>query len=359
MPLSAQPRRGTHNLCHRSEEWGALIQKITRRGVIAAAGPLIARPALAQAAPIVMKIGTATINDSQHQWMRLFAETVQARSNGAIKVELYPTSQLGSIPRMIEGTQFNSIQAFVGPPEFLSGVDSRFELLGAPGVFTDISHAHRAMHVPEFHRAFLDIGLGKGLRGIGLFINAPTCFNTRNRIDRLADFEGRKIRVLASPVQTEQLRRLKATAVPMSLGEVLPALQQGTIDGVMSAMPVLTALRFYDAAKFLVETNQAAVTVVTVVSKIWYDGLPPALRTVVDEAGRKADDDVFPWALDFIAQQRKVWTEAGGTITSLPPEDQARLVELMRPIGQEVTARRRDQATLYEAMLRAAAATRG
>ncbi|WP_159346088.1 TRAP transporter substrate-binding protein [Roseomonas harenae] len=335
----------------------------TRRGLLggaalAALAPAIPHTARAQQAPIVMKMGTATINDSQHQWMRLFAETVQEKSQGAIKVEIYPTSQLGSIPRMIEGTQFNSIQAFVGPPEFLSGVDARYELLGAPGVFQDIAHAHRAMQEPAFNRAFLDIGLSKGLKGVGLFINSASSFNTRTRIDRLSDFEGKKIRVLASSVQTEQLRRLKATAVPMSLGEVLPALQQGTIDGVMSAMPVLTALRFYDAARFLVETNHSAVTVITVVSKIWYDGLTPALRQVVDEAGRKASEDVFPWAIDFIAAQRKVWTDAGGTITSLPPEDQARLVELMRPIGQEVTTRRREQATLYEAMQRAAAATR-
>ena len=90
--------------------------RMARRGLLGAAlaAPFLPRPAAAQGTPIVMKIGTATINDAQHQWMRLFAEEVQAKSGGAIKVELYPTSQLGSIPRMIEGTQFNSIQAFVG-----------------------------------------------------------------------------------------------------------------------------------------------------------------------------------------------------------------------------------------------------
>jgi TRAP-type transport system periplasmic protein len=57
--------------------------------------------AQAQAAPIVMKLGTATINDAQHEWMKLFAAIVERDSGGRIKIEIYPASQLGTSPRMI------------------------------------------------------------------------------------------------------------------------------------------------------------------------------------------------------------------------------------------------------------------
>jgi len=59
----------------------------------------------------------------------------------------------------------------------------------------------------------------------------------------LADLRGKKIRVLASPFQTEQIARLGATGIPLNLSDVLPALQQGTIDGTFSAIPVFTTLR--------------------------------------------------------------------------------------------------------------------
>ena len=75
----------------------------------------------AAAAPIVMKLGTGTLNDSQHGWMKIFASIVDKDSGGRIKVEIYPASQLGTSPRMIEQTQLNSIQGVVGPPEFLKG----------------------------------------------------------------------------------------------------------------------------------------------------------------------------------------------------------------------------------------------
>ena len=297
--------------------------------------------------PIVMKLGTQTLNDAQHEWMKIFGRLVETGSNGRIKPELYPGSQLGTAPRMIEGTQFNSIQGFVAPPEFLSGVDSRFEVLGSPGVFKNVEHANRTIQDPEFNKTFLSLGANKGLKGIGLFINAPTIFNTRTKIAKLSDFAGRKIRVLAAAVQMEQLRKLKATPVPMPLGEVLPALQQGTIDGVMSVLPVLTAFRYYDAAKYILESEQAMVSVVTVLSKIWYDNLPPDLQTILADAGRRASVEVFPWAVEFIAKQRQVWTANGGELVQLSTTEHAELNKLLKPIGAEVTSNKPEEAALY------------
>lgn len=334
----------------------------SRRSILmSAAGalPLLAAPSIlrAQTAPIVMKVGTPTLNDTQHEWMKIFARLVEAGSGGRIKPEIYPASQLGSIPRMIEGTQFGSVQCFVGPPEFLSGVDSRFEVLGAPGLFKNTDHANRTIQDPAFNKAFLSLGADKGLKGVGIFISGPTIFNTRTKIEKLADFSGMKIRVLASPIQTEQLRRLKATAVPMALGEVLPALQQGTIDGVMSVLQVLTALRFYDAAKFMVETNQAMVTVVSVVSKSWFDKLPADLQAVVSQAGQKASVDVYPWAMDFAARQRAAWTSNGGVITDISPAEHEEFMKLMRPIGVEVTSKKPAERELFELLVKTAEAT--
>ena len=146
-------------------------------GVVAGA---VAMPSIARAQnPIIMKIATPTINDNQHEWMRKFAALVEEGSKGAIKAELYPASQLGTAPRMIEGTQLGTIQALVMPPEFLSGVDSRYEVLGAPGLFKDLAHAHRAMNHPEFNSAFLSVGESKGIKGLGLFISAPMIVNCR------------------------------------------------------------------------------------------------------------------------------------------------------------------------------------
>ena len=302
----------------------------------------------------VAKFGTATLNDAQHIYLKNFAAALEKDSAGRIKVEIYPASQLGSIPRMIEQTQFGSAQLWIGPPEFLAGVDERFELLAAPGVFRDMAEADRVLQDPEFSRAFLGVGERKGLVGVGLFLSAPNGFAMRSRIASVAQFAGLKIRVLASPMQTEQIRALQATAVPMSLGEVLPALQQGALDGVLSAPPVITALKYMSAAKYLVYTQQAMTTSIAVMSRKWLQSLPEDLRRIVLEDGRREAAAMYPTVVRLVDECFATWREGGGEVIELAPEEKARLAQLMAPVPARVVAQRPEEKPLYDLLLAAA-----
>ncbi len=237
----------------------------------------------AQNNPIVMKLATATLNDGQHLWMKIFAERIEKKSGGRIKAELYPASQLGSIPRMIEGTQLGSIQIFNAPPEFFVGVDPRFELLSAPGLVSSEQQAIKLATDPEFVKAFLAVGANKGLIGVSMFIGGPAAFVTRAPFRTPADIKGRKIRVFASPFQIDQITRLGGTGVPMTLADVMPALQQGTIDGSLGNVGLFSALRYYDATKYLNETGQAFVFEMAAMSKRWFDPLPADLKAMILE----------------------------------------------------------------------------
>jgi TRAP-type C4-dicarboxylate transport system substrate-binding protein len=315
------------------------MRSALRAGAFVLAAALVAasaRGVAAQDRTITVKLATATLNDVQHEWMKRFAALLEKTAAGRIKTELYPASQLGSIPRMIEATQLGSIQVWVGPPEFLVGVDQRFELLSAPGVFQNDQHAVKTITDPEFAKAFLAVGAGKGLVGASLFIYAPGTVAMRAPIRTLADFKGRKIRVLASPFQTEQMARLGATGVPLSLGDVLPALQQGTIDGSFTGLPVFTTLQYHEAARYITETSQAYVFAVAMLSKRWFDGLPADLQAQVMAAARQAETEVTPWSLEFIVSQRKVWTDKGGELIALSPADKAEMLAKLATVGDDI-----------------------
>ena len=250
---------------------------------------------------IVMKLSTATLNDTQHEWMKRFAVAIEKNSNGRIKAEIYPASQLGSIPRQIEGTQLGSIQAWIGPPEFLVGVDQRFELLSVPGLFKSDDQALKTIADPEFSKAFLALwGQQRPGRRDPVSVGTDVLRDARAHAHACRP-EGKKIRVLASPFQMEQLTRLGGTGVPLSLGDVLPALQQGTLDGAMSALPVFTALQYYDLAKFINETGHAFVFTTVVFSKRWFDGLPPDLQGIVLATSQELRDGITAWWADFLS----------------------------------------------------------
>ncbi len=306
----------------------------------------------------VMKLGTATLNDAQHEWMKRFAAMVEKESKGRIKAEIYPLSQLGPIPRMIEQTQFGAIQAWVGPPEFLSGVDMRYEVLSAPGLFKDLAHANRVLQDPKFNSAFQSIGEKRGLKGIGLFISGPAAFVARKPLKSIADLQGMKIRVLAAPLQMEQIRALKATPVPMPLGEVLPALQQGTLDSVMSNIPVFQALKYYSVAKYLLATEHTLIAATTVISKKWYDSLSPDLQKVVAESGRKVSEGLYQWSVDDINNGYAAWVKSGGELVRLDPKAQDALMAQLLPLGTQVTSKRPDEKALFDLLQDAAKRTR-
>jgi TRAP-type transport system periplasmic protein len=304
--------------------------------VAALAGPV--SPASGQSAPIVMKLSTATINDTQTEWMKQFAAAVEKDSGGRIKGQIYPASQLGAIPRQIEGTQFGAIQGWIGPPEFLVGLDERYEVLSAPGLFFSREQYQHTIDDPIVRDLVLGLGANKGLFGAGVFPIGPSSIDTRKPVTRLADYSGLKIRVLASQFQNELIKRMGGSPVAMTLADVLPALQQGAIDGTLTTVTQYTTLHYIDAAKYVVETGQPYVSSIAVLSKKWVDGLPPDLQKIVRDDAAKVSHDIVPFVYQFYDEQKKIWVSQGGSLTSLPPDDQAAMMAKISSIAQDLSA---------------------
>src|SRR5580704_1749777 len=263
--------------------------------------------AQAQDKTFVMKVTLPTINDAPHQFAKDFAALVEKDSGGRIKSEVYPASQLGSIPRMIEGTQFGSLQVSTIPPEFYVGVDERFEVLAAPGLVDSLEHGQRIAGDPEVLKLMMKLGAEKGLHGAGLMMAQPSCIVSKTPIRHIADFKGKKIRIFASQFESVAFDRLGVTPVAMTLGDVLPALQQGAIDGAVAGICPFVHLHFGDAAKYVTETNQPAIFLMLEVSQKWYDYLPKDLQEIVDREGAAVSVAIDPAALAMFAEQRKAW----------------------------------------------------
>jgi TRAP-type transport system periplasmic protein len=285
----------------------------------------------------VMKLSTATVNDVQHEWMKRFVTAVEKDSGGQIKGEIYTASQLGSIPRQIEGTQFGSIQGWVGPPEFLVGIDERYQALTAPALFTSVAEHVRVINDPTINDMMLGLGANKGLVGVGIFPGGLNSIVARKPVHHLAEFKGMKIRVLASPFQQEMIKRMDASPVAMSLGDVLPALQQGAIDGSLGNIAVFTPLHYQDAAKYITEINQPYVTTIVVMNKKWIEALPADLQKVVRGDAAAVSRKIVPFMYEFIAAQHKEWTDKGGDLIGLPADEQAALNARLSSIGDELS----------------------
>jgi TRAP-type C4-dicarboxylate transport system substrate-binding protein len=318
---------------------GTAFGAVVLAGIAALMGS--ASPAAAQT-PITMKLSTATVNDTQHEWLKRFAAAVEKDSGGRIKAEIYPASQLGTIPRQIEGTQFGSIQGWTGPPEFLVGVDERYEALSAPGTFTSREQYESTIKDPAVLDMMLALGANKGLIGGGIYPIGPSSIITKKQVQHLSDYSGLKIRVLASPFQLELIKRMGGSPVAMTLGDVMPALQQGALDGSLTTITQYTTLHYIDAAKYVTETGQPYVSSMTVLSKKWVEGLPADLQKIVRDDAMTTAIDIMPFVDQFFDQQRQVWKDSGGSLTSLPEADQKEMLAKISSIGEDLAKSKPD-----------------
>jgi TRAP-type C4-dicarboxylate transport system substrate-binding protein len=286
---------------------------------------IVLAPLAAAQAQTTMKLASATINDVQHEWQKVFARELEARIGGAVKTEIYPASQLGAIPRMAEGVLLGTIEAFTTPTSFMTNVDPRFQAFDVPGLFKSPQDVDAAIHDPEYREHLETLFLDKGLRVIGAIYNSPTVVFTMKDVTTLAGLQGLKIRTFASPLQIKPMELLGATPLPLALTEVIPQLESGGLDGMLVGVPILTAFKYYDVGKNILDLRFAEIVSVTVVNEDWFQMQTEEVKAAIIEAGRAAENEVFPWGVENVERTYKVWADNGGKVNKLSTEDQARM----------------------------------
>jgi TRAP-type transport system periplasmic protein len=327
---------------------GIMARTAAIAAVCAAALMLTLGATQAQDKTYVMKISTPTLNAAPDRFARDFGAAVEKDSGGRIKAEVYPASQLGSIPRQIEGTQFGAIQCTVIPPEFFIGLDERFEVLAAPGLVGSMAQGQRVATSPDVLHLMLGLGANKGLRGVGLFIAEPNEIAAKTPIRHLADLQGKKLRIFASDFQSVAFKRLGVTPVAMSPGDVLAAIQQGALDGTTAGVELLSGLHFYDSAKYITMAGVSSIFIVAEVSQKWYDSLPKDLQQIIDQDGAKVSLDVNPHAEQILDDARKVWQTSGGELIDLPADEQSELVKTLASVGDDVSKTKPNVSAAYQ-----------
>jgi TRAP-type C4-dicarboxylate transport system substrate-binding protein len=136
--------------------------------------------------------------------------------------------------------------------------DPRFRSTTCPACSS--RRACRAVIHDPAYRITETLFLDRGIRVIGAIYNSPTLVLTKKPATKLEDLKGLKIRTFASPLQMEPMKSLGAIPVPLALTEVIPQLQSGGLDGMLAGMPILTAFKYYDVAKYVTDLNFAQIT---------------------------------------------------------------------------------------------------
>ena len=287
-------------------------------------------PTSVWAQAFTMKLTTTASNDLDTEWLSLLKKGVESASGGKIKANIYPASQLGSAGTTIEGVTMGTIEVAINASGVYEGLEPRFAVLAVPGVISSFTQGTKVMADPDVKKRLATIARDKGVEVLTALADAPVGIVSRRPIATLADFKGMKIRVPGSALLIAQLKELGASPIAMSLGEVLPAFQNGTIDGVYAGTPIFSALKYYDIAKNMTLLPATFVVVVGLVNSDFMTSLGP-LEAMVRAQARQADVEGATWGETDVVNARDLWEKNGGKTIDLPAADAQRYLEIVVP----------------------------
>lgn len=282
-----------------------------------------------------MKIGFASINDPQHAIAQEIKKRIGDNTEMGIKVSVYPAGQIGKIPRMIEGIQFGTLETMITPPGFLVGINPAFQVPDAPGLFSDVYHAHKSLNDPAFFAPFSKLAAARGINMASMYVYGPTSFASKKPIRTLADFKGQKIRVLATKMESTLVGKFGAAGVPIPYTEVLPALQRGTIDAVRSSIIVMGGSKFFTVTKFITVVESGMIPSAVLLSDVWLKKLSGKQRGFVTKTLSDMSDWNNDTAATFGKNAEKLWSDNGAEVIRLSAADQKSFLDTVRPLGDE------------------------
>ncbi|HEX7073948.1 MAG TPA: TRAP transporter substrate-binding protein [Hyphomicrobiaceae bacterium] len=218
-----------------------------------------------------------------------FQERVQLHTEGRVRVQLFPASQLGNNRQMFSSLRGGSIDLSLTPYPMLADIVPELSVYVAGYMFESFEEQQRILQHPELGASWADQLREKGgLRVLCSFYYGSRNLTTTNKPVRTRkDMQGLKIRAVPQPASMSVIRGLGATPTPVPLAEVFQGLRQGVIDGQENPLPVIYNQKFFEVQDYLMLTNHQLVPLPYVMNEAKWKSLgrdQQAVQRAADEA---------------------------------------------------------------------------
>lgn len=269
-----------------------------------------------------------------HAAAQRFAEQVETRSQGRVKVTVHPDQQLGSDDQMLEMARQGQLDLVLTPTAKLSSAIPAMQYADLPFYFSGRDELY-AMLDGEPGRLLLSKLNAIDLVGLGFWENGFKQFTANVPIRSPEDFARLRIRTMKSRLIVDQFETLGAKAIPIDFHATYQALADGAVDGQENPLVAIVGMRFHEVQKHLTLSNHAYLGYVFSASKRVFENLPPDIRTLIQTTAR----DLTVWEREETARREAGFIDtikqAGVTIHSLSPEERAAFSRAMAPIADK------------------------
>ncbi|RXT07085.1 DctP family TRAP transporter solute-binding subunit [Ammoniphilus sp. CFH 90114] len=278
-------------------------------------------------------------NHSSHLALEKFKETVETKTEGRVKVTLYPNGSLfGSDREAIEAVQLGNVEMTLPALAPISGFNKKFMVFDLPFLFKSEEAARNALD-GELGTTLLKDLEGNGFKGLVFAENGfRHMSNNVKPIQTPEDLKGIKFRTLESPVHTATFNAFGANASPFAFGELYTALQQKVYDAMECPISLYYTNKFYEVQKYLTLSGHVYMSTILLSNLDFYNSLPADVQKVIEEA-----------SVEFRDYQRQLCEEqndkfladlkaSGMEVNELTSEQKDAFVAASKPVYDEFAA---------------------
>ncbi|MCF7936190.1 MAG: DctP family TRAP transporter solute-binding subunit [Synergistales bacterium] len=255
---------------------------------------------------VTLKLGH--IADPKHPYAQgavKFAELVEENSEGAMKIEVFPSSQLGNQRDLVEGLTLGTVDMTLTSTAVLGNFLPQVAVFDLPFIFRGVQHAYKALDT-------VGMEIAKDLEDRGIKVLAFMENGVRNMTNDVrpiktpADMEGLKIRVMEQPIYIEMMKALDANPTPMAFSELFTALQKGVVDGQENPAAHIYTKRFFEVQDYISLTQHTYAAEPLCISMITWNKLDPHQQEVLKDAAWEAHN----WQRQLARElENEYWTK--------------------------------------------------
>jgi C4-dicarboxylate-binding protein DctP len=248
----------------------------------------LAVPAAAQQ-PIVIKFShVVAVNTPKGKAADYFKKLAEERTNGKVKVEVYPNSQLFKDGEEMEALQLGSVQMLAPSVSKFGPLGAReFEIFDFPYIFDNFDELHKVTNGPVGKALFKKLE-SKGITGLAYWDNGFKDMSANKALRKPEDMKGLKMRIQSSKVLESQMRAFGAIPQVMAFSEVYQAMQTGVVDGSENPPSNFYTQKMHEVQKYLTLTDHGVIEYAVIANKKFWDGLPADIRTTLEGAMKDA-----------------------------------------------------------------------
>ena len=255
----------------------------------------------------------------QHLAMLKLQELVEERSNGTLRIEIYPNSQLGSEDGYDQSVSQGTVEMGCAGTNIQMYLP-KIAVSEAPFLFNGWEDA-REILTGEIGEALTD-GLieGGNMRCLAITVNGFRQISSNKPLNSMGDLKGQKLRTPNIPHFIQMMDCLGVTSVPMAMSEIFNALETKVADGQENPYPTIYTSSFYEVQKYVLESNHMFSPNFWVINEDFYQSLSDEQREALDSSIEEAA--AYNWDISIDADNdAKTNIESSGNTTVIIPDD--------------------------------------